>query len=96
MYCDADWCNKQLITIDGKCTSGAVNFFHSNAIDWSCQKQQDVSASTREEEYKQLTYGMRQTCNTSIYFRKRCNIKELLSSLGETTKELSCLHNDLL
>jgi len=61
MYCDADWCNKELITIDGKCTSGAVIFFHGNAIDWSCQKQQDVSLSTREAEYKQLTYGMRQT-----------------------------------
>jgi len=61
VYCDADWCNKELITIDGKCTSGAVIFFHGNAIDWSCQKQKDVSLSTTEAEYKQLTYGMKQT-----------------------------------
>ena len=60
VYCDADWCNKELITVDGKCTSGAAIFFHGNAIDWSCQKQPDVSFSTTEAEYKQLTFGMKQ------------------------------------
>jgi len=35
--------------------------YQGNAVDWSCQKQQDVSLSTTEAEYKQLTYGMKQT-----------------------------------
>ena len=60
VYCDADWCNKELITVDCKCTSGAAFFFLGNAIDWSCQKQPDVSFSTTEAEYKQLTFGMKQ------------------------------------
>ena len=61
MYCDADWCNKESITIDGKCTSGTVIMYHGNAVEWSCQKQQDVSLSTTEAEYKQLSYGIKQT-----------------------------------
>jgi hypothetical protein len=63
-YCGADWCNKELITVDGKCTSGAVIMYHGNAVEWSCQKQKDVSKSTTEAEYKQLTYGMKQ----AMYF----------------------------
>jgi len=61
LYCDPDWCNKELITVDVRCASGCVIMYQGNAVDWSCQKQQDVSLSTTEAEYKQLTYGMKQT-----------------------------------
>ena len=38
--------------------------YHGNAVEWSCQKQKDVSLPTTEAEYKQLTYGMKQ----AMYF----------------------------
>lgn len=63
MYSDADWCNKELITVDCKCTSGAVIMYHGNAIERSCHKKR-VSLSTTEAEYIQLTYGMKQ----AMYF----------------------------
>jgi len=35
--------------------------YHGNAVEWSCQKQKDVSLSTTEAEYKQFSYGIKQT-----------------------------------
>ncbi|KAM6562837.1 hypothetical protein CsatB_022835 [Cannabis sativa] len=50
-FCDADWA----LNPDGRCsTSGFVIFLGGNLITWQCKKQQTISRSSTEAEYRSL------------------------------------------
>jgi hypothetical protein len=56
--------------------------YQGNTVDW-CKKQQDVSLSTTEAEYKQLTYGMKQT----VYLINLLQEEMKIQIIPETTYE---------
>ena len=55
-YCDASHGDDRS---DGTSTCGNLMYLHGNVASWNIEKQEDVSLSTSEAEYKTLTYAFR-------------------------------------
>jgi len=57
IYIDSDWgVDKET----GRSTAGDVVFLYGNPVSWFCQKQDCVSLSTSEAEYKTQTYAFKE------------------------------------
>ena len=54
IYIDSDWGGDKET---GRSTAGGVVFLYGNPVSWFCQKQDCVSLSTSEAEYKTQTYA---------------------------------------
>jgi hypothetical protein len=57
IYIDSDWGGDKET---GRSTAGRVVCLYGNPVSWFCQKQDCVSLSTSEAEYKILTYAFKE------------------------------------
>jgi hypothetical protein len=57
IYIDSDWGGDKET---GRSTAGGVVFLYRNLVSWFCQKQDCISLSTSEAEYKTQTYAFKE------------------------------------